>query len=214
MKTLIRNLAVAAPLAFASLTLAPMPAFATDPVIVLPPSEPEPKPFDLANPEPEPVDPQGPDQVAHPKPGPVQPDGPDQIAPKPKPAKPDGPDTLANPEPGPVVDPGDPATDPGAPAEPPVEPAEPAEPIEPATDPDADPTQEPTTDPAPAGPDAEELAEGPSYEPVGTTTDLAEVDGIEAGDQQDSLVWFALAGVFAVLAGLVLVAWRLSRRRS
>lgn len=207
MKKMICNLVVAAPLALASLTMAPMPAFASDPVIVLPPSEPEPKPLDIANPEPEPVQPQGPDQVAQPKPGPVQPDGPDEIAPKPKPAQPDGPDTLANPEPGPVVDPGAPTPDAVDPIDPPVAPTEP--------EPAADATPEPTVDATPAGTD-DVAAQAPAYEPVDLAdgTGTADLDPAEVSDQQDAVVWLALAGIVAALAGLVLVAWRLNRRRA
>lgn len=103
MKTTIRNLAVAAPLAFAALTMAPVPAFASDPVIVMPPVEPQPGPMDIAlptpQPEPEPQFPQGPDEIALPEPGPVGPQGPGDIAvPEDEPTLPDGPDDLTAPE--------------------------------------------------------------------------------------------------------------------
>jgi hypothetical protein len=105
MKTTIRNLAVAAPLAFAALTMAPVPAFASDPVIVMPPIEPQPAPTDIAlptpKPDPEPQVPQGPDEIALPEPGPVGPQGPDDIA-QPEPG-PVGPDDLTNPEPEPTL---------------------------------------------------------------------------------------------------------------
>ncbi len=210
MKTMIRNLVVAAPLALASLSMAPMPAFAADPVIVLPPSEPDPAPTDIANPEPEPVQPQGPDEIAQPEPGPVQPDGPDEIAPKPKPAQPDGPDTLANPEPGPVVDPGNPTPDPVDPAQPPAAPTE--------QEPTADATHEPTVEPAQGGVDgADDFdAEVPAYEPVSAAdgSDPVDLDHTVATEQQDARVWLALVSVVAALAGLVLLAWKLARRRA
>ena len=105
MKTTIRNLAVAAPLAFAALTMAPVPAFASDPVIVMPPVEPQPAPMDIALPEPQPEpQPQGPGDIAQPEPGPVGPQGPGDIAqPEPGPVGPQGPGDIAVPEDEPTL---------------------------------------------------------------------------------------------------------------
>jgi hypothetical protein len=192
MKTMIRNLVVAVPLTFATLTMAPVPAFATDPVIVLPPAEPDPAPMD----------------IAIPKPGPVQPDGPDQIAPpKPKPAQPDGPDTLANPEPGPVVDPGNPTPEPADPTTDPTEPA-----ADPAVDPTADPSVDPTTDP---GTDtATETDPAPAFEqvavPTDDDTDLA--PAIENTDDNLALALLVAGGVLVTVSGAAFVARRRTRR--
>ena len=122
MNTTIRNLIVAAPLAFAALTMTPGVASADDMVIVLPPADPHPGPVialpepeptpdpvpvpqgpgDIALPEPGPVGPQGPGDLTNPEPGPG-PQGPDDLtAPEPDPTHPDGPDDLTAPEPCPT----------------------------------------------------------------------------------------------------------------
>ncbi len=103
MKSIIRNLIIAAPLATAALTMVPASAMATDgPVIIAQPhTDPEPPVNDkIALPKPKPpVEPK--DKIALPKPKPpVGPD--DKVGPKPKPTHPDGPDVITNPQPCPT----------------------------------------------------------------------------------------------------------------
>jgi hypothetical protein len=202
MKTMIRNLAVAAPLAFAALTMAPVPAFASDPVIVLPPSEPDPAPMDIAIPKPEPVQPDGPDKIAQPKPGPVQPDGPDELAPpKPGPVQPDGPDDIAQPDPDPVVDPGNPA-------EPTIDPT-----VDPTLDPTADPTGDPTGDPTDAD-ESGESDQGPVAEqavlPADYDTDLAST--VDSDDDNLALAFLVAGGTLVTVSGAAFAARRRARR--
>ncbi|VXC42697.1 hypothetical protein [Aeromicrobium sp. 9AM] len=101
MKSIIRNLIIAAPLATAALTMVPASAMATDgPVIIAQPHT-DPDPIDdIAIPKPKPpVEPK--DKIALPKPKPpVGPD--DKVGPKPKPTHPDGPDVITNPQPCPT----------------------------------------------------------------------------------------------------------------
>lgn len=101
MNTTIRNLIIAAPLATAALTMVPAAAMATEPgpvIIAQPHTDPKPE-LDIAAPEPEPVQPKGPQDKA-PAPKPEAPD--DKVGPKPKPTQPDGPDVITNPEPCPT----------------------------------------------------------------------------------------------------------------
>ena len=99
MKSIIRNLIIAAPLATAALTMVPTSAMASDgPIIIAQPhTDPQPPIDDIAIPEPEPVEPK--DKVALPKP---KPPVDDKVGPKPKPTHPDGPDVITNPEPCPT----------------------------------------------------------------------------------------------------------------
>lgn len=96
MKSIIRNLIVAAPLATAALTMVPTSATAADGPIIIAQPDTEPKIDDIAIPEPKPIDPK--DKIALPEPKPPV----DDKAPKPKPTQPDGPDGITNPEPCPT----------------------------------------------------------------------------------------------------------------
>ncbi len=101
MKSIIRNLIIAAPLATAALTMVPASAMATTARSSSPSRTPIPSPIDdIAIPKPKPpVEPK--DKIALPKPKPpVGPD--DKVGPKPKPTQPDGPDVITNPQPCPT----------------------------------------------------------------------------------------------------------------
>ncbi|MGO4257813.1 hypothetical protein [Marmoricola sp. RAF53] len=88
-RTATRILVLAGPIAAAVLAVAPAhavtPAPQGDPVIVLPPAQPDPKPMDIAQPTPKPQPkPNGPADLAIPKPKPQPPKGPKDLADAPK----------------------------------------------------------------------------------------------------------------------------------
>lgn len=96
MKSIIRNLIIAAPLATAALTMVPTSATAVDgPVIIAQPKADPNTIDDIAIPEPKPpVEPK--DKIALPEP---KPPVDDKVGPKPKPTQPDGPGEITNPDP-------------------------------------------------------------------------------------------------------------------
>ena len=200
----IRNLIVAIPLATAALTMTPVAAMATEPgpVIVLPPAQPDPKPLDLANPTPEPTNPDGPDDIA-PAPKPTKPKGPGDLAPAPKPDKPKGPGDLANPTPEP--------TNPDGPGD--------------LTAPEPCPTH--GIDCTDGGKDGSDDADGGGTDEVATPTVSHDVSGVEVpsrvhaglvdvADQSDGsdLAWLLAGGALVTASGVAFVVRRRVRNHA